>query len=790
MKRLFCSLLLLCIVHLLLAQSDQLLEGTPIGSSSFGLKNAFDDNFNTYYKASDSSLGWVGLDLGTDSLGQDRRCVVTRVAWVSRLGGYAELGVFEGANTSTFEDAVPLYMTPESGSGDQWNEVEIHVSRAFRYLRYVGPHDQYCRITELRFYGYEAEGSDSLFYQPTNLPVVSIHTTSGKDPTNRTTDVPATVQVVRHEGTKEFDMGCTVRYRGNGSYTMPKKGYRIKLAEKHKMAGSPAKAKKWVLIPSYGDKTLMRNILAFDVSRRMEMAYTPFCQPVDVFVNGEYKGNYELCDQLTVGKDRVNITEIKKEEPINNETLSGGYLFEIDANFSSSSGDVGFKTAKASKSITIKSPNDTVLTYQHKNWLKKYFDEMEKYIYNKNYTDQGYSRFLDFESFVRYFLINEYCSNTDAYWEMYLYKDRGDSLIYSGPIWDMDLGFDNDNRTHYCLWKAYWLYSMDTYYGGWNYQGSSCYSDMRTVIGYIVNDPRIKQRLAEVWAYYRASGVMNTEALQEVLEEQRELLYQSQALNFKRWDILGSQVHQNYQALGTYDKEVDYVKNFLGKRIDWMDKRASISAADLTITIPDSHWTTLYLPTAFSAPEGTMLYEVHAADVETEQSLRLDTVWVAEANRPYLLYGEPGSYTLAKNDARSFDVTATDNQSLGLLTGTRFGLTAPYGSYLLQTDADGQVGFQQVTSGNRSVAAKSAYLTLANAPSFLPLDQTQGIQEITPDNELAANATLHIYSPSGQLILSLPDGDYTPTDLRQHLSPGLYLLQRSSSSEAVKVWVK
>ena len=61
-------------------------------------------------------------------------------------------------------------------------------------------------------------------------------------------------------------------------------------------APAPAKEKKWTLINNYGDKTLMRNILAFEVSRRVGLGYTPFCHPVDVIVNGEYRGCYQLCD--------------------------------------------------------------------------------------------------------------------------------------------------------------------------------------------------------------------------------------------------------------------------------------------------------------------------------------------------------------------------------------------------------------------------------------------------------------------------------------------------------------
>lgn len=773
----------------LMAQADSVLTGMHIGaranSSTTGIEAVFDDNLSTYYKSFTASNGWVGIDLGTDADGNDRRCVVTQISWISRLGDYATLGLFEGANTPNFQDAVPLYLTPVSGSGDAWNHAQVQVSRAFRYLRYVGPNGQYCRLTELRFYGHEATGSDLQFYQPTNLPVLSVHTETGKDPQNKTTEVPASLSLIRDDGTKVFSSDCTIRYRGNGSYGLPKKGYRIKLAEKHRLAGSPAKAKKWTLIPSYGDKTLMRNMLSFDVSRRLEMPYTPFCQPVDVFVNGEYKGNFQLCDQLTVDKNRVNITEVKGDEPITDETLSGGYLFEVDANFNAAEGDVGFKSSRAGKNVTIKSPSDSVLTTRRINWLKQYFDKMEGLIYQHNFTDSGYRQYFDVETFIRYLLVNEYCGNTDTFWEMYLYKDRNDSLIYSGPVWDMDLTFDNDNRTHYALWKDTWLYDLDTW-DGYRWQGSSCYSDMRKVVNHLMADSYFKQRIAEVWAYYRATGQMSTAELETLVEDYRTLLEESQQLNFKRWPILSSQVHQNYQALGSYSREVDYVKSYISKRFSWLDKRANVTVAGMGLTIPESGWATVYLPTAFRVPQGVTLFSVVLGS--DDASLQLDTVLTAQPNRPYLMHGQPGRYSIFVSDQRAFSVPATDAQTLGLLTGTVADYAVPVGSYVLAMDDEGQVGFRRVTAADVRIAAKTAYLTLPahlELPDFCPLDQPEGIRPV--GEELAVQSPVRIYSLSGALLLTLPDGHYSTSDLRHQLGTGIYQLQIGDRKQ--KIWL-
>ena len=76
---------------------------------------------------------------------------------------------------------------------------------------------------------------------------------------------------------------------------------------------------------------MMRNILAFEISRRVGAKYTPYCQPVDVIFNGEYRGCYQLCDQLDVREGRVDITEMKPQDN-SGEALTGGYLIEVDAN--------------------------------------------------------------------------------------------------------------------------------------------------------------------------------------------------------------------------------------------------------------------------------------------------------------------------------------------------------------------------------------------------------------------------------------------------------------------------
>ena len=305
MRNIFLSLLLLFACSQAHA-NDPLLSGTPIGSSpSVDYSNssasttvnlpadAFDGNLNTYYASYGRSYTWVGLDLG-------QAHIITRVGWSPRNDSKGpnrvRLGVIEGSNRRDFMDAVPLYLIDSVGTIGVMKYADVNVSKGFRYVRYVGPNDARCNIAELAFYGHEGEGDESLFYRPGQIPLVVIHTTNAVEPADKVTDIGSHVRIIDTDNSYVADT-ATTRLRGNASMQFPKKPYRIKFDSKQRpLKTAPAKAKKWTLINNYGDKTLMRNLVAFHVSKILNMPYTPFGTPVDVMLNGEYKGCYQLCD--------------------------------------------------------------------------------------------------------------------------------------------------------------------------------------------------------------------------------------------------------------------------------------------------------------------------------------------------------------------------------------------------------------------------------------------------------------------------------------------------------------
>ena len=564
MQKKIYSALLGLLVSLTLSAADGKLTGTPIGSSpsveyvNFTAtytenqpKDAFDGDMNTFYASYERSYTWVGLDLGS-------RHVITRVGWSPRNDGLGPgrmvLGVIEGANQPDFMDALPLYLIDTTGTVGQVDHADVDCSLGFRYVRYIGPNDARCNISELEFYGHEGEGDSTALYRPTNLPCVVIHTKNNREPYNKVNYIESIVTIIGADGSILQDT-AGLRLRGNASINFPKKPYRLKFNTKHKVLDSPAKAKNWTLINNYGDKTLMRNIVAFHVSEVCRMPYTPFCRPVDVLVNGEYKGCYQLCDKIEVKKGRVSIDEMTPTDLADN-ALSGGYLWEID----------GYANQEPSPyysphgvPVTLHSPDNDEIVPAQRSYFENYYRTMENAVYKSSANDTTWREYLDYTTFARYFLTNEVCGNPDMLWSCYMYKKRGDQKAYTGPVWDFDIAFDNDYRIYPASNHTQFIFA-----------GAS---NAETFTRHIVYaDQRTRDEMTEYWHQARNLGI-DTLSLLTFVDNTARALDASQRLNFMRWPILSQNVHMNPVALGSYEAEVDRLKNFLCMRIDWMDRK-------------------------------------------------------------------------------------------------------------------------------------------------------------------------------------------------------------------------
>ena len=537
---------------------DGKLTGSVIGTtetvdySTFGKsytvntrEMAFDGNPSTFFASWERSYTWVGLDLGAPH-------VITKVGWSPRNDVHGEervvLGVFEGANREDFMDALPIYIITERGHIGEMTYADTDCSAGFRYVRYVGPSDARCNIAELEFHGHPGEGDSSRLYRPTNLPTVSIHTLDGVIPFDKETDITAQITIIGGEGEELLSAPGGIRERGNYSRNFPKKPYRIKFDKKQRILDAPAKAKKWTLINNYGDKTLMRNLLAFELSRCLGMPYTPYGRSVDVLVNGEYKGNYQLCDHIDEKKNRVELIDTVAEG--SSDSLSTAFLIEADARAST---EACWFTSKKGTPMTIHYPDDDEITPLQKNYIENCFNAMEA----------DWKKYLDTNTFIRHFLVGELSGNTDTYWSTYMYKHRENDTIYTGPVWDFDIAFENDNRTYPINSKKDFVYRS----------GGSTTGNMRSFVdNIIVRDAEAKAKMLKIWGEAREASI-NERHLVGFINQQEEYLEESQKLNFMRWPIMESLVHQNPVAWGSYAAEVQNVRRFISERLLWMDSK-------------------------------------------------------------------------------------------------------------------------------------------------------------------------------------------------------------------------
>lgn len=563
---------------------DPKLKGTAIGSDCWdystgsvvanGKQRAFDGNGNTYFATKDSerSYGWVGLDLG-------QKYVITKVGWQPRNdatvgAGRVLFAVFQGANKADFTDAIPIYMITEKGTLGVMDHADVDCSRGFRYVRYVGPSAARCNIGEIEFYGHPGAGDDSHLWQPTNLPTVCINTLNSKEPFDKETDIAGSV-VILNNNKIDTDKSMTVRERGNASRGFPKKPWRIKFDKKTKVLGSAAEGKKWSLVNNYGDKSLMRNIVAFEIARRVGMAYVPFCKPVDVFLNGEFKGCYQLCDKIDIRPARVDITEMTAVDT-SGDALTGGYLFEIDSYASGTD----FQWFTSSKGVPITLHEPELNLYQQYRYITTYFNAFETKLFSPLFTSpsSGYRTVFDIESFLQHFIVNELSGNPDIYWSTYMYKQRQDPLIYTGPVWDFDLAFDNDNR-------SYPMNNMKTFlYQGSNILFAGKMKDLANRI--IVDDRNTRNDLSQMWSRLRNGGKINAESLRKFIDDTADKIRPSAELNFRRWPILTSYVHLNPRVPNTYNDEITFIKNFLSERITKLDG-SSFMKLDPTVSALD-----------------------------------------------------------------------------------------------------------------------------------------------------------------------------------------------------------
>ena len=194
-----------------------------------------------------------------------------------------------------------------------------------------------------------------------------------------------------------------IRWRGHSTLTCEKKSYRIKLDEKASLLGINAD-RDWYLIANHPDKTLMRNLVAMRISEICGLSWTPTMLPVELWLNGDYKGNYMLSEHKEVNNNKIDITPAGPKDN-DGEALTGDYYFEIESDMDQ---PAGFWTPVYREPVMFRDPE--LPTEAQVQYCRQYFEDMETVLRDGDFSKEGkrgYEDYIDVESFVNHYIVQE-----------------------------------------------------------------------------------------------------------------------------------------------------------------------------------------------------------------------------------------------------------------------------------------------------------------------------------------------------------------------------------------------
>lgn len=388
--------------------------------------------------------------------------------------------------------------------------------------------------------------------QYTNLPSVYIETERRAPIQSKTNYIYSTLTYVDGDSIAVYD-SVSIRGRGNSTWNLEKKPYRIKFLKKEKFLGKGyAKAKSWTLLANHADKTLIRNALAAEIGNFMELPFNAAARFVDFNLNGTFLGNYQISDQVEVRKNRVEVTE--QDFPLlETSNITGGYLVEVDG-FGTSE-PVHFRTGK-NLIVTVKYPDDEEIAPSQISYIKNYIQQFENALFSKDFKDpvKGYRAYVDSATLINWYLATEMTGNVDGFWSTYIYKEQDDPKLYFGPLWDYDIAFNNCNR----VGEVTRSLMMDKGFG----------SDLTKVwMRQMWGDEWFVKAVNDRWKKLIAAGMKDH--LLAYVDHLASEIDRSQTLNYQKWSI-SRRTYNEIVLFSTYQGGIDYLKNFVDKHADYL----------------------------------------------------------------------------------------------------------------------------------------------------------------------------------------------------------------------------
>jgi CotH kinase protein/Secretion system C-terminal sorting domain len=425
----------------------------------------------------------------------------------------------------------------------------------------------------------------------TNLPIVKI-ITPGNAAIPNEPKMNATMQIIYNgpgvnnnvtDPANHYNGNIGIETRGSSSSGFPKKGYGLETRDALNnsvavsLLGMPAES-DWILRAMYTDKSDMNDMLAYNLARK-QGRYGPRTRYVEVMLNGNYQGIYIFEEKIKRDSLRVGIAKLKPADTAG-VNLTGGYILKIDkptGSATSTGWTSNYKVANCGSGCNFYTkfqhdyPDESVMHAKQKTYIRQYVDSFETALYGANYRDpiNGYRKFATASTFIDYMLINELSKNVDGYRiSTYFYKPKNEKLKM-GPVWDYDITFGNAN---YCQGSdtSGWAYNFNYVCGAGSLSVPAWWERFNS-------DTNYKNQTKCQYTQYR-QNIFSKSALYAVIDSAVLVLRTNVSgsnpvkRDSTKWNIIGNYVWPNPTPVPTsYNGEILELKNWLSKRINWLD---------------------------------------------------------------------------------------------------------------------------------------------------------------------------------------------------------------------------
>ncbi len=473
-----------------------------------------------------------------------------------------------------------------------------------------------------------------------NLPILNIDT--GNVPVISTsTDISGTISITSPDGSTSYlpgsgdtDNTATFHVHGNTTAVMPKLPYEMKLGTSvdllnllgvqcgYVTSGGKAtcdKSKTYILLANYDDKSLLHDWAASTLANTIPfgdgsngylseaagspspsgtsalMPWAPHSIFVELFLNGQYEGNYQLIEKVNVDSHRVNIPELTESDTSGD--VSGGYLMEIDEH----KDEAYIFTTPQGVPIGLQDPDFTpdLEVPAQTQYINQYVDTAENALYGPNFADPtlGWRAYFDEASLVNFYIVNDVMGNVDGgdfYSSVYLYKTADNPLLYMGPIWDFDIAAGNVNYQPIVSPTVPWMQAAAPWYKQ------------------LFTDPAFAADAKTQWNTLKSNGVFTNWVAS--IQQQSTVLSQSAQNNFTRWPMIGETVWPNPSAQANYADSVSAFTDWVNQRIGYLDavlngetqSTVQIVKGPATATRGDSVTYTMHVQGAGDTPSGSV----------------------------------------------------------------------------------------------------------------------------------------------------------------------------------------